>query len=208
MKLVKSSITFIVIAVLGIVLLVMAIKDKVELAKIPANIVTMTENDFYKGRFVEGTLYEMWDEFATLQESDTIFGISYNTKTTAHYFAMPLESTLDSDYPKFIAVSVRSSTDYATAKKMLNETVNYYKTGTEPTTTMYIKGKITKLTGDGAKFLDEYVSDLGCTAIHYVINVGNDGKGTTVALLIGIGVTLVGALGTVITIIRGRARGL
>ena len=207
----KSAITFIVIGVLGIILLVISIKDKVELSKPPANIEFMTEDDFYSGRFVEGYVYEIWNEYASLQESDTIFGISYNTKTTAHYFAMPLETSFYTNQPKFVALSVRDSSDYRTAQRMEQESLDYYNyDDAELETTMYIKGKITKLTGDGKKYFDEYMEDEGFipsdVSVHYVINVGNDGKGSTTALLIGIGVTVVGLFGTVICILRGRAR--
>lgn len=212
MRLLRSSITFIVIAVLGILLLVMSIKDKIELAKPPANIAEMTEDDFYNGRFVEGDIYEIWNEFATLQESDTIFGITYNTKTTAYYFAMPLETSFYTGIPKFVALSVRDSSDYATAKKMMMESLDYYNNDIELETTMHIKGKISKLKGDGAKRFDKEMSEEGFipsdVAVHYVINVGNDGSGTTTALLIGIGITVVGVFGTLFSIIRGRARGL
>lgn len=211
MKTLRSSITFIVIAVLGILLLVMSIKDKIELAKPPANIAEMTEDDFYNGRFVEGNIYEIWYEFATMQESDTIFGISYNTKTTGHYFVMPLETSFETGSLKFVALSVRDSSDVATANKMVRETLNYYNNDVELETTMHVKGKITKLKGKGKDYFDEYIDFQGFipsdASVYYIINVGNDGKGTTTALLIGIGITVVGVLGTLFSILRGRARG-
>ena len=212
MKLLKTSIIFIVITVLGILLLVSSIKDKIELAKPPADITAMTEDDFYNGRFVEGDIYEIWKEFATLEESDTIFGISYNTKTTGHYYAFPLETSFITGIPKFAALSVRDSSDVATADKMVRESLAYYNNDVDLQTSMHIKGKITKLKGDGAKYFDQYMEYEGFTpsavSVHYIINVGNDGSGTTTALLIGIGITVVGVLGTVFSIIRGRARGL
>lgn len=213
MRLLKSSITFIVIAVLGILLLIMSIKDKVELAKPPAYINGMSENDLYNGCFVEGEIYELWDEFATMQESDTIFGISYNTKTTARYFAMPLPTSFITGIPKFVAVSVRDSRDIAIACRMAEESWDYYYgDGDDLETSMYIKGKITKLKGNGKTLFDRYLRREGYepseAALYYVINVGNDGKGTTAALLIGIGITAVGVLGTLFSLLRVRARGL
>ena len=208
MKLLRTSITFIVIAVLGILLLVMSIKDKIELAKPPANIAEMTEDDFYNGRFVEGYVYEIWRGYATLEESDSIFGVSYNKKTTGHYFAMPLETSFTTGIPKFVALSVRDSADVATAKKMEQESLNYYTNNIELETTMYIKGKVTKLKGDGKKYFYQYIEYEGflpsTSSVYYVINVGTDGKGTTTAILIGIGIAAVGILGTVFSVIRGR----
>ena len=211
MKTLRTSITFIVIAVLGILLLVMSIKDKIELAKPPADIAEMTEDDFYNGRFVEGDVYEIWTDFAILQESDTIFGISYNTKTTGHYFAMPLETSFYTGIPKFVVLSVRDSSDYVVAAKMEQESLDYYKNDIELETVMHIKGRVSNLKGEGAKRFDEYITNEGFVpsdvAVHYVINVGNDGSGANTALLIGIGITVVGVLGTLFSVIRGRARG-
>lgn len=211
MKTLKSSITFIVIAVLGILLLVISIKDKIELAKPPANIAEMTEDDFYNGRFVEGDIYEIWEKFATMETSDTIFGISYNKKTSAYYYAMPLETSFTTGIPKFVALSVRDSSDVIIADRMVEESLDYYNNDIELETVMHIKGKVTKLKGDGKKYFDEYIEYEGfvpsTTSVYYVINVGNVGNGTTASLLIGIGITLVGVLGTLFTIIRGRARG-
>ena len=212
MRLLKNSIVFIVIAVLGILLLVMSIKDKIELAKPPAVLTEMTEDDFYNGRFVEGDIYEIWERYATLQESDTIFGISYNTKTSAYYYAMPLETSFETGILKFVALSLRDSSDVITANRMVEESYAFYSDGIELKTMMHVKGKVTKLKGENKKHFDQYMEHEGfvpsTTSVYYVINVGNDGSGSTTELLIGIGITVVGVLGTLFTIIRERARGL
>lgn len=211
MKVIRSAITFIIIAILGIVLLVMSIRDKIELSKPPANIAEMTEDDFYDGRFVEGDIYEIWNDYATLQQSDSMFGIKYNTKTTAHYFAMPLETSFTTGVPKFVSIAVRDSSDLLTAQKMERESLNYYNNDVELVTTIHVKGKVTKLKKEAVKIFDEYMTNEGFTpsavSVHYVINVGNDGSGSTAALLIGIGVTLAGLIGTFIAFVRGRRRG-
>ena len=202
MRTLRTSITFIVIAILGILLTVMSIKDRQELKKPPANIATMTEDDFYNGRFVEGDIYEIWDRFSTVET---------NSKTTGYYFAMPLETSFETGIPKFVALSVRDSSDYAVASRMAKESLDYYNNYVELETVMHIRGKITTLKGDGAKYFDKYIADNGFipadAAVHYVINVGNDGEGAATALLIGIGITAVGVLGALFSIIRGRARG-
>lgn len=211
MKIIKSAIAFAVIAILGIFMLVMSIKDKIELSKPPADITKMTEADFYNGRFVEGDIYEIWNEYATLEQSDSVFGIKYNTKTTAHYFAVPLETSFTTGIPKFISISVSKSSDLLTAQKMEKESLDYYNNDIDLVTTMHIKGKITKLRKDAVKYFDDYISEEGftpsTTSVHYVINIGNDGSGSTVMLLISIGVTVFGVLGALIAIIRGRRRG-
>lgn len=211
MKIIKSAIAFIVIGIMGVFFLVSAIKDKAELAKTPANIETMTESDYYNGRYVEGYIYELWNEYASLEESDSMFGIKYNTKTTGHYFAMPLETSYDTGIAKFASVSVRNSSDFITAQKMEQESLDFYNDEGDLVTKMYVKGKLTKLKGDGKKYFDEYIQAEGFspsqTAVYYVINVGNDGSGTTIELIIGIAVTLVGVVGTLIAIMRGINRG-
>lgn len=211
MRVIRSAITFIVIAILGVFLLVMSIKDKIELSKPPANIAEMTEDDFYSGRFVEGDIYEIWNEYATLQQSDSVFGIKYNTKTTAHYFAMPLETSFTTGIPKFVSIAVSNSSDLLTARKMVSESYDYYNNDVELVTTMHVKGKITKLKKDAAEIFDKYMISEDFTpstvSVHYVINVGNDGSGSTASLLIGVGVTLVGLIGTLFSVIRGRRRG-
>ena len=60
MKFVRLLIVFAVLAIMGIALLIGSIKDKAELAKPRGDLETMTEDDFYNGRFVEGTIYELW----------------------------------------------------------------------------------------------------------------------------------------------------
>ncbi len=54
MKFVRLLIVFAVLAIMGIALLIGSIKDKAELAKPRGDLETMTEDDFYNGRFVEG----------------------------------------------------------------------------------------------------------------------------------------------------------
>ena len=211
MKSLKSVIVFIVISVLGILTLVMSIRDKIELAKPPADIARMTEDDFYNGRYVEGYVYEIWGEYATMEESDTVFGISYNKRTSAHYMYMPLETAFETGVPKFIALSIRDGSDYSFAYKLMQETWDFYYNDIDFETAMPIRGKITKLTGENKKYFEDAMREEGFTpsevSVYYVINVGNDGNGTTAELLIGIGITVVGVLGALFTIVRGRARG-
>lgn len=211
MRFIRAVVPFIVIAAFGIFMLVMSIKDKIELSKPPADIAEMSESDFYNGRFVEGDIYEIWEEYATLETSDSIFGIKYNTKTTAHYFLMPLETSYDTGIPKFVSIAVHNSSDLLTAQKMVREFDRYLESDDEdyyPVTVMHIKGKITKLRKDAKGIFDNILSYMGFNpatdAVYYVINVGNDGKGTSAALVIGIVVTVVGLLGSFIVFVRGR----
>ena len=162
--------------------------------------------------FVEGDIYEVWNKFATLEESDSMFGIEYNKRTSAHYYAIPLESSLDGDVPKFLAIAVSKDADIRTAEKMAQESLDYYNDEyAELTTVMHVKGKISKLKKKAAEYFDEYMVAEGFTpstvSLHYVINVGNDGSGINILLIVSIGITVVGLLGTAIVFIRGGRRG-
>lgn len=209
MKLVRLVILFAVFAIGGIFLLVSAIGDKIELSKPKGDLTMMTANDFYDGRFVEGTLYELWDEFAYMKTTKKTFGITTSSKVSAHYFAFPLETSYDSDEWVLAAISFSNDRDYALAKKIYDQTEKFYTTGKEPATweKLQVVGKVTKLKGDGLKFFQEYIVDdcelsASRNMVPYVINFGNDGDNSTVSLIIGIVATIVGLGGLAFMIIR------
>lgn len=213
MKVIKNAIVFIVIAVLGIIMLVAVIKDKVELSKPPAKLETMTEADFYAGRYVEGDIYELWNNYADLQQSETTFGIKHNTKTVGQYFAMPLETSFETGIPKFVSLSVSEQSDIRIAQKMEKESLDYYNDKIdELSTTMHISGRVTKMSKEAREIFDTYMSNEGFTpstvSVYYVINVNhNTSKSVTAELFIAIGISLVGIVGALIVILRGVRRG-
>lgn len=207
MRFVRVLIMFVVVAFLGIALLIGTIKDKAELAKPRGDLETMTEKDFYNGRFVEGTIYELWDNFADMEEYDTTFGIKHNTRVTAQYYALPIPVL---DEYKFVALAISNSSKQTIAKKMVKEIDAFYENGTIPETEMHISGKVTKLSGDGLKYLQEYAVDMGFEAsdvIAFTINDGNDGSGSGGALIIAIALTIIGVGGTVFMIVRRVIKG-
>lgn len=202
MKFVRLLIVFIVVAVMGIVLLIASIRDKAELAKPRGDLETMTENDFYNGRFVEGTVYELWDNFADMEEYDSTFGIKHNTRVTAQYYALPIPVL---DEYKFVALALSDSSQQSIAKKMVKETDAFFEDGTIPTTAIQIKGKVTKLSGDGLEYLQEYAVDMGLEAsdvVAFTINDGNTGSGSGAMLAIAIVLTVIGLGGTAFVIVR------
>lgn len=204
---VRVLIVFIVLAIMGIAMLIGSIKDKVELAKPRGDLETMKASDFYNGRFVEGEIYEIWDNYAYMQESDTIFGITYSTKVTSEYYAMPLPATYDDHDVKFVALSIGDSAMQRTANKIVQETSAYIIDGKElpEWTSMKIKGKVTQLKGEGLKLFQDYISDIGggsANIVAYTINVGNDGSHTTTNLIISIVLLVVGLGGTAFMVVR------
>lgn len=211
MRVLKGLLAYIVISAMGIFLLVGAIRDKVELSKPPLDIATMTEEDLRSGRYVEGDVTELWDEYAKREESERTFGIPYNKNVTAHYFAMPLESSENSDEPKFVTLSVYDE-ELTAARKMAAETENRNAPDNEqPDTKMHVIGRLRKLRASAASAFDKYIKKCGFTpddaSVHYVISVGMDGDGSTHTLVIAIIVTAVGLIGGVIALIRGKQRG-
>lgn len=207
MRFVRLLVVFVVVAFLGIALLIGSIKDKAELAKPHGDLETMTEDDFYQGRFVEGTIYELWDNYADMEEYDSTFGIKHNTRVTAQYYALPIPVL---DEYKFVALAISDGSQQKIARQMAEETDAFFEDGVIPETGIHIKGKITKLSGDGLQYLKDYAVYQGFEASDvapFVINDGNDGSGSGGALVIAIVLTVIGAGGTVFMIVRRVIRG-
>lgn len=207
MKLIRLLVVFVGLAIMGIALLIGSIKDKAELAKPRGDLDTMKASDFYDGRFVEGEIYEIWGQYAYMEESDTIFGISYNTKVTSQYYVMPLPATFDDYDMKFVSLSIPDSATQKTADKIVSETVNYYNRGVElpEWTTLKVEGKVTKLTGKGLQLFQEYLDDMDASSaniVAYTINAGNNGRNSTSTLIISIILIVIGLGGTAFIVIR------
>lgn len=202
---IRRVIIFGLFLVMGIVFLAGGIKNKVELSKPKGDLSTMTESDFYDGRFVEGTIYEIWDQFAYMEETSS----SGAKKKTDFYFAMPLETSYDSDTPKFIVLEVKSGSDLTTANKMAKETDDYYGTGKEPSsgwTELHFTGKVHKLKNDVLKSFENYIKKglEGGTKENicaFSIARYNEGSENT-GLFIGIGLTVIGLGGLAFVVLR------
>lgn len=158
MAFIRKMIIFGVIAAIGVFLLVGGIKDKVELSKPIKDISTISPDELYEGQFVEGNIYEMWNEFAYMEESSSK---TSSKKVTAHYFNFPMPATLNSEQPQFLALRVSNSEDYATAQQMERETDSYYAYNIEPAewTQIHIKGKVSKLKGELKQYQTEYIAN-------------------------------------------------
>lgn len=208
MRVLKGLLAFIVISAMGIFLLVRAIRDKAELAEPPLDIATMTEEDLRSGRYVEGDVTELWEEYTKRTGTDAAYGAKNHRRVTAYYFAMPLKSSSNSDAPKFVTLSVRENEDLITARKMAKESERVFEGHRVLVTKMRIRGKITKLRLSAASAFDDYLEKCGfepkSAAVHYMINVGNDGSGSTYTLVIAIIITAVGVIGGIVALIRGK----
>lgn len=207
MAFIRKMIIFGVIAALGIFLLVGGIRDKIELSKPITDVSTVTPDDLYAGQFVEGTIYELWNEYAYLQETDKN---NSNGKVTAHYFCFPMQSTFTDELPKFLTLRVSDTMDYQTALVMERESDSFYSYGTEPSnwTEIEIKGKVSKLDKELLQFHKEYIAEcLNITeaeAEQYICPymITSSYGDTTPGLIMGIVFTVIGLGFMVFFIIR------
>ena len=142
----------------GIIFLVIGIKDKAEFNKPRMRLEEMRASDLYEGQYVEGNIYEVWDEFAYTEESKSTLGIEHDKKVTDRYFMMPMEFSFSEDEPTFIALCTRNSSEIGTFRKMVDEAIDYYNNDAQLVTKAHFVGKVQALKGDYLKFFRESVS--------------------------------------------------
>ncbi len=173
----------------GIIFLAGGIKDKIDFNKPKVNLSELTGENLKSGMFVEGTILELWDDFA----------YEKNDSSTREYYAMPLEISYELDYPVFVAVEFGNSQDKTTASRMSKETDDYYIRGKEPAvwTEMQFTGKVSKLKGKMLGFFEDYVEEMGyspSTSMQpYVIEKYAEGN-ENIRIVIGAVMTGLGAL--------------
>lgn len=151
MRVLRVFILFAALFVVGIVFLVGGIQDKVNLGKVH-DISQVEPSQLKSGMIVEGTIVEIWDEYA-YEEDDSI---------TYSYYAMPLESSFGMSEPVFVALCLGNSSDKALAAKMSKETDDFYLNDIIPTvwTELPFTGKVTKLKGEARDYFEEYIEEM------------------------------------------------
>lgn len=208
----KYLIVFLALAVMGIAILMSSAADSAQMAKGITDFNEMTASDFEVGRFVQGTIYELDDEFAYVEESDAVLGIKYNKRVGAHYYVMPLAMTTaeDSPYVQYVAVCIGNQSMAATAQKMCEETWAWWEDGTVPEewTTLEITGKVSKLSGELEDFFYEWLmygdesadrSEYAKYVAPYVITYYNTETANSPAFtLVAIAILIIGIAGGVI----------
>lgn len=157
----RLFIVFVMLFVMGIGSMISFGNDSKEMAKGMEDFNYMTESDFRKGMFVQGTIYELDGEFAYEEEYERTLGIKHNERVSAHYYAMPLISHLANDEEMYVAVMISNNEMSAVAERMCNETYDYWSTGYEPDqwTELDITGKVTPLTGELMDFFVEWMGE-------------------------------------------------
>lgn len=207
---VRAMVVFALLLVMGISIVFEANRDSLALAKGMTDFNTMTSADFIEGRFVQGTIYELDDEFAYLEEYNSTFGIKHNERVTAHYYVMPLPATYDSETPQYAAVCLKNAGMITTAEKMIQETWDYWDYGTEPDvwTELPITGKISKLDGELLDYFYEWLmyGDEGATREDYAgyvcpyIITYYEPSSSSSLLVMGIVLLVAGIAGLAVTI--------
>jgi len=193
----------------GIVSLVVGIKDKIEYDKPHKNIEEMRASDFYEGRYVEGDIYEVWDEFAYTEESKSTMGIEHDKKVTDHYYVFPLETSFYDQKYMFAALCSRDSAELRVLDKMSDEADDYYMNGEQLKTKIHFVGKVQALKGEYLQFFREVVaynfevsaSEVDSIVTPFVIRSWqNDNSGVMIGF--GIGGVVIGLAGLAFFIIR------
>lgn len=206
----RLGIAFALLLIFGVYATAIATEDNRKIAKGMQDFNQMTAADFVAGEFVQGTVYELDDEFAYLESYNSTFGIKHNERVTAHYYVMPLPSTYYDQNVKYVAVCLKNSAHVAIAEKMMQETWDYWDYGTEPAvwTELPMTGKVQKMDGEVLDYFYEWMmfgeestnrADFDKYICPYVINyyeVGNTGTG----MIVGIVMIVVGAVGLAVMI--------
>lgn len=209
MKFIRLAILVLFLAIGGIIFLVIGIKQKVEFNQPRADIETVTANELKEGMFVEGEIYELWNEFAYTEEYESTLGVKHNEKTTDRFFTLPMEYSFYMDSPKFIAICSRDKSELSKMVKMQNEAADFYQDGKELVTTMHFVGKVQKLDNEYLQFFKEYIAYEMGVGINetdqyiapYVIRSWPEDNSTT-GIIIGAVMAVLGLGGAAVFIIK------
>lgn len=121
----------------------------------------LSDSEFYKGKFVEGYVFEVYGEFAYEESYRETMGIKSNSHVTSHYYLIPLTGSFDTDMPKFIALEIKTAAGTRNAELLMEQTLNYQDTGEEPDiwNEFLIQGKVSKLDGEIEDYLYEWLTN-------------------------------------------------
>ncbi|MDE7295123.1 MAG: hypothetical protein K2N72_11920 [Oscillospiraceae bacterium] len=202
---------------MGILVMQNYVRDKNAMAQGVTDFNEMRSDDFISGRYVEGTVYDLIDEFAYEQEYHRTLGIKHGERVAAHYYILPLRATAEDERPKFAALCIENAELADKAQQMLDEYWSYLETGEEPAawTEIHITGKISPLGGEVEKYFYEWFSamdenwtraDIDPMVCPYVITY-NEGGASSLSLLLGIVMIAVGVIGCAKAVIDIRNNG-
>lgn len=128
----KMIIVLLVIRVMGVTVLLEAGGNSREIAKGMEDFNGLNLSDFYRGRFVQGDVFEIYGEFAYTETYEETFGIKHNSEVTAHYYVIPLAGSFETETPLFAALCLTDAQSIKNAELLMEQTWEYMDNGTEP----------------------------------------------------------------------------
>lgn len=148
-----------------------SLAQKREMAKGMMDFNEMQASDFYKGQYVQGELLELWDEFAYMEEyTETALGRKTNSRVSAHYYIMPLQTSYENGTPVFAAVCLKNVTQISAAEQMINEMNDYWDEESDGLyTSIPITGKVSVLDDELKQYFYEWLmyGDEGASTSEY-----------------------------------------
>ncbi len=185
-----------VLVIAGIMIMISSGADKANLKKGVQDINTLGISDFEEGRFYNGTIGTIIDEFATETTYNSTFGIKSNERVSKHYYLIRLEG----DDTRFAAVETGNEAFVNIANTMMDET--WSDAEIENYTTVDFYGKAMKMDKELKDLLYEYYDELfeymnitdvdyAAVTVPYVLTyqtkdtVGKNGSMGVVLLLVG-----------------------
>lgn len=123
----------------------------------------LSDSEFYKGKFVEGYVFEVYGEFAYEESYRETLGVKSNSHVTSHYYLIPLTGSFDSEMPKFIALEIKTAAGVKNAELLMEQTWNYQDTGEEPDVwnEFPIQGSVSRLDGEIEDYLYDWLTNGG-----------------------------------------------
>lgn len=161
----------VVLLIAGIACASASLAEKREMAKGMMDFNEMQVSDFYKGQYVQGELLELWDEFAYMEEyTETALGRKTNSRVSAHYYIMPLQTSYENGTPVFAAVCLKNVTQISAAEQMINEMNDYWDEESDGLyTSIPITGKVSVMDDELKQYFYEWLmyGDEGASTSEY-----------------------------------------
>lgn len=181
-----------------------SLAQKREMAKGMMDFNEMQASDFYKGQYVQGELLELWDEFAYMEEyTETALGRKTNSRVSAHYYIMPLQTSYENGTPVFAAVCLKNVTQISDAEQMINEMNDYWGEESDGLyTSIPITGKVSVMDDELKQYFYEWLmygdeesstSDYDQFVCPYIITAVQPNSSSSI-LSMGVVMTLIGAV--------------
>ncbi|MBQ8978169.1 MAG: hypothetical protein IJ080_00200 [Oscillospiraceae bacterium] len=151
--LIRIGIVGLALTIAGIAMLVSGAKDKAAIAKGVQDLTTLSVSDFEKGRFYEGQLDCIIDEFAYETTTRSSFGVKTSENVSNHYYLVPI--SLDGNAHQYVTLEVGNDEFASTAEKMIDELWDEDNEEFKSTTTVYFRGKAKDMDGEVRDLLYE-----------------------------------------------------